>query len=166
MLFSYATVIRYGFHRVERALLEGVDGWLPGLVREAGAGVTAELSLQTAVATVARKISLEVGPPVRLAGRTVVPLGWQAAAEPELFPILKGRLEARRLTSTRTELALVADYTPPAGPVGEAADHVVLHRIAEASLKDFLERVAKVVARNAWSQLVGLNPTAIAGPDD
>jgi hypothetical protein len=43
----------------------------------------------------------------------------------------------------RTRLAISARYRPPLGAVGRAADRVLLHRVAEATVKDFLDRVGR-----------------------
>jgi hypothetical protein len=45
------------------------------------------------------------------------------------------------LAPGRTQLAISARYAPPLGPLGRAIDRVILFRVAEATLKDFLDRV-------------------------
>jgi len=47
--------------------------------------------------------------------------------------------------ASRTQLAISAQYDPPLGSVGRALDRALLHRVAEATLKDFLDRVAAAV---------------------
>ncbi|HZD75078.1 MAG TPA: hypothetical protein VE776_14525, partial [Actinomycetota bacterium] len=42
----------------------------------------------------------------------------------------------------RTQLAISGRYDPPLGTVGRTIDRIALHRIAEATIKDFLDRVA------------------------
>jgi len=45
------------------------------------------------------------------------------------------------------ELPLPADrYQPPLGVVGRTIDRVLLHRVAEATVKDFLDRVGAAIA--------------------
>ena len=38
-------------------------------------------------------------------------------------------------------------YSPPFGSVGEALDRALLHRVAEATVRDFVERVAASITR-------------------
>ena len=40
-----------------------------------------------------------------------------------------------------TQVAISARYTPPLGALGRAIDRAVLHRVAEATLKDFMDRL-------------------------
>src|SRR6266480_4923771 len=45
----------------------------------------------------------------------------------------------------RVEIELSARYKPPFGLVGESLDRALLHRVAEATVRDFVERVAGVL---------------------
>lgn len=44
-----------------------------------------------------------------------------------------------------TQLALRGSYRPPLGALGRAADRALLHRIAEASVKGFVDRIARAL---------------------
>ena len=48
-----------------------------------------------------------------------------------------------RLGPKRTQLSISARYRPPMGPLGRALDKAMLHRVAEATIKDFLDRVGE-----------------------
>ncbi|HEX5903035.1 MAG TPA: hypothetical protein VF028_07985 [Actinomycetota bacterium] len=50
-------------------------------------------------------------------------------------------------------------YEPPLGLVGRAADRALLHRVAEATFKDFLERVATRLAERAGDE----RPASVSG---
>ena len=41
----------------------------------------------------------------------------------------------------RTQLSMSARYVPPLGMIGKVIDRAILSRVAEATLKDFLDRV-------------------------
>ena len=58
-----------------------------------------------------------------------------------LFPALDADLEIASLGRHRTQLAMSARYVPPLGALGRSVDRAVLYRVAEATLKDFLDRV-------------------------
>jgi hypothetical protein len=70
------------------------------------------------------------------------PTGW-------LLPRLDAELELAPLGRHRTQLAISGRYEPPLGTVGRTVDRLALHRIAEATIKDFLDRVATTLTAKA-----------------
>jgi hypothetical protein len=73
---------------------------------------------------------------------TEIELEWEAARSPRLFPFMKAELSVFPLTPTETQLHLAGNYDPPLGIVGSLIDSVVGHRIAEASVHQFITDVA------------------------
>ena len=69
-------------------------------------------------------------------------LEWEAAKHPRLFPLMEGILSVYALTTTETQLDFSGRYDPPMGPLGDALDAAVLHRVAEASVHRFIRDVA------------------------
>ena len=129
---------------VERALLDRPNEWVPGLAGaadERGEALLAEVGFGDGI-RVEKKVVIEFGTPMRLPSRTVLPLRWRAAGAQGLFPSLDADLEVASLGTGTTQLSMSARYMPPMGAVGRAMDHAVLHRIAEATVKDFVDRVA------------------------
>ena len=92
-----------------------------------------------------RTVVVELGQPVRSGSKTVFPLRWAANGPGGLFPSLDADLEVATLRPGRTQLATSARYVPPFGSVGRAIDRAALSRVAEATLKDFLDRVADAI---------------------
>lgn len=78
---------------------------------------------------------------------TRLPLEWEAANKPGLFPLMKGELLLYPLTSTETQLDFSGLYEPPFGTVGKAMNAMVGHRIAEASVHQFINDVASYLRR-------------------
>ena len=74
--------------------------------------------------------------------RTRIQLEWEAAKMPRLFPFMKAELSIYPLTSTETQLDLLGSYEPPFGVLGSVIDSVVGHRIAEATVHQFITDVA------------------------
>ncbi len=72
-------------------------------------------------------------------------LRWAASGGADLFPSLDADLEVAPIRPGRTQLAMSARYVPPFGTVGRVIDRAVLSRVAEATLKDFLDRVADAI---------------------
>ena len=148
--------------RVERALTEAPDTWLRGLAGEAnhrGDTLLAEIGFGDRV-RVARTVAIELGQPVHTAGKVVLPLRWTPTDAPGLFPALEADLEVAPLPPDRTQLAMSARYVPPLGPLGKAIDRAILYRVAEATLKDFLDRVGEALAHEA----AGDGPESYATP--
>ena len=129
--------------RVERALLRE-----PGLASKAnhhGDALLAEVGFGGEV-RLERKVAIEFGEAVRMPSKTVLPIRWSATGPSGLFPALEADLEVAPL-GHHTQLAMSARYVPPLGAVGRAIDRAVLFRVAEATLKDFLDRVSEALIR-------------------
>ena len=80
-------------------------------------------------------------------GLTFMPIKWRSATEEGLFPKLEGALEVATLGSARTQLAFSANYEPPLGLIGRIADRALFHRVAEATVNDFLKRIGERIER-------------------
>lgn len=78
---------------------------------------------------------------------TRLPLEWEAANKPGLFPLMKGELLIYSLTATETQLDFSGLYEPPFGTVGKAMNAMLGHRIAEASVHQFITDVASYLRR-------------------
>jgi hypothetical protein len=103
------------------------------LLADVGFGVTLRVH---------RHVQVELREPVRVAGKTILPLTWRASRHESLFPALEADLEVAPLGGGNSQLAMTGRYTPPLGPVGRAVDKALLHRVAEATVRDFVERAA------------------------
>jgi len=134
---------------IERVVLEGPETWLPTLATSAnhrGDRLLAEVGFGDEV-RIARTVALAVGAPIRMPAKTTIPLGWSASGPAGLFPALEADLEVASLGEGRCQLAISARYEPPLGAVGRAIDRALLSRVAEATVKDFLDRVRDSIAR-------------------
>ncbi|MEX0833111.1 MAG: hypothetical protein WD276_04455 [Actinomycetota bacterium] len=132
----------------EEALLREPQEWVPGLAHEAqgtGDRLLADVGFGEK-RRVSRRFFVDVGEPMRFPSRTVVPITWQAADSAALFPTLDADLEIAELGPEMSQLSISARYKPPAGWVGRVADRALLHRVAEATIKDFLERAGGRIA--------------------
>jgi uncharacterized membrane protein len=88
---------------------------------------------------------------VRFPSMTSLPLTWEPVGLEGALPQLDANLELGSLGGDRTQLAISARYRPPLGVVGRAVDRVLLHRVAEATVKDFLDRVGAAITDQAMS---------------
>ncbi len=130
---------------VEGALVDAPSEWLSALAGEAderGGGLAAEVGVGPLGPRLGRRVAVRVGAPVRLPSKTLLPFTWRPTSGNGLLPDLDGDLELGALGPGHTQVALSARYRPPLGTVGRAVDRVLLHRVAEATVKDFLDRIA------------------------
>ena len=93
----------------------------------------------------AKTIQLVAGTPIRGDHQTTVPFAWEATGTPGLFPRLDADLIVATVGPELCQVAMRGTYAPPLGPLGRALDRAVLHRVAEASVKSFVDRVAQLV---------------------
>ncbi len=133
---------------VEEVLLRSPERWIPSLATSAderGDRLLGEAGFPVAGHHVGKRVEIALGQPVRTLGRTWLPISWRPTAPRGLFPALDGELEVAPLGPRLTQLGLSARYKPPFGLVGESLNRVLLHRVAEATIRDFVERVGSRV---------------------
>lgn len=85
-------------------------------------------------------------------GTQMLPLWWEAAEQPWLFPTFEGGLEVRAANGG-TELRLEGRYRPPLGAAGGLVNRTLLNRAASTSLESLLERLAERLAGPAYHQV-------------
>jgi hypothetical protein len=131
----------------EEALLGSPEDWIPGIA--VGAQARGE-RLLTEVGfgegkRIERLVVVDVSPPIRVETKVILPLTWRPASDSGLFPALEGDVELAALGPARSQLSMTARYTPPFGLLGRVADRALLHRVAEATVKDFVDRVGEAM---------------------
>ena len=130
------------------AVLAGSPGaWIPNLIRRAsdrGEQLLAEVGFGDRV-RLSKQVEISVGDPRRIGSALYIPIVWQATGPSGVFPVLEGDLELASLGEGRTQLAISARYTPPLDGLGKLADRALLHRVAESTVKDFLDQVGERV---------------------
>ena len=147
MFVYYYVHLDLPFYAIEGrvlALLDGLEDWAGAAYRE-GEEIRARLGPGGPDGLLAKTIKIKAGHPVRGDVETAVPLVWEATGTPGLFPILEADLVIATLGSDMTQLSLRGSYDPPLGIVGRALDRTLFHRIAEASVKGFVDRIADAV---------------------
>ena len=148
MFIRYFVEIPIPFPEVEERLLRSPEAWVPGLARDAearGEALLAEVGFGPPGARLEKQVHIELGPPIQFPSKTVLPMSWRATGAGGLFPSLDSDIEVAALGPRRTQLSISARYRPPLGAVGRVIDRALLHRVAEATLKDFLDRVGEAL---------------------
>jgi len=151
VFIRYYLELQLPFDEVERALLADPGAWLPGLATEAedqGDRLLIEVGFESGEdRRVDREVRIEVGDAVSVPSTTTtLPITWKAKRGARAFPQLDADIEIAALGARRTQLSMSARYRPPLGVIGRALDKALLHRVAEATVKDFLDRVGERLA--------------------
>lgn len=110
--------------------------------------LVAALSVDLAGINISKDIKIRVGEIKEetfghgeLARLTQIPLEWQAADSPGLFPAMQAELKVYPLSFGETQVELTGRYDPPMGVLGSAVDRVLGHRLAEASVHRFVKAI-------------------------
>jgi hypothetical protein len=75
-----------------------------------------------------------------------IPFRWEAVGVTgELFPALDADLTVAAVDECRSRLSIVGAYRPPFGRAGVMLDKAIMHRIATATIRSFVQSVAAVV---------------------
>ncbi len=150
MFIRYFLEVEDPYDRVEAALLSDPGTWIPGEARAAdNAGEQLLSDVGFAVTNghrVDKRVEISFGQPVCAFGQARLPLSWSATGPARLFPSFEADLEIAALGPARTQISISGRYRPPMGSVGRVFDRALLHRVAEATVKDFLDRVGERVS--------------------
>jgi hypothetical protein len=147
-VFDY---VNHPFARVTELLERDAPGVLQRattLASERAKDLGAKLHAHVGPVDVTAQVTIELGPyddtPLG-SGRPAqrIPITWRAIHATRAFPVMHAELIVYPLTSTETQLELTGSYEPPLGVVGRAIDSTLLHRIAEASVLQFVREVAR-----------------------
>jgi len=90
-------------------------------------------------------VSVRLGEPEGTDESLAIPFTWEATGPSGLFPQLEGKLRLSAVDPERAELALSARYRPPLGRAGQVLDEALLSRVAAATVRSFLRRVARTL---------------------
>jgi hypothetical protein len=148
MFLRYYLDLPAPFPSVETSLLDEPATWVPGLLREAedrGERLLTDVGFVLDARRIDKQVEVQFGTPHRLPSKTRLPMTWRATGTDRLFPQLEADLEVAALGPDRTQLSISAQYRPPLGAAGRVIDRALLHRVAEATIKDFLDRVGERV---------------------
>jgi hypothetical protein len=103
----------------------------------------------------AKEIEIVLGRPMGRSGSVVIPLDWKATGVGVLFPVMRGDLVLQPLGQELVQVVFRGSYEPPLGVLGRLLDRAVLHRLAEASAKAFLDQLCRAVEETIasdWEQ--------------
>ena len=149
MFIRYFIEIPRAMAEVEAEVMDSPGRWSTEPARDAEARsrqLLADVGFGPPGARLAKRVDMQFGEPLRFPSKTILPMSWTPAGLEGLFPSLDADIELGALGPTRTQLSMSARYTPPLGAFGRVLDRAVLHRVAEATVKDFLDRAAQILS--------------------
>jgi hypothetical protein len=132
-----------------RADPRGLIAASAGAAYRHGERVSLRLTPLLGIPRLDKSIDVDLAEPYEREDRLVVPMHWWAPGATRLFPHLDGDLEFAPLGAKTSQITLMGSYDPPLGFVGRRADVLLLHRVAEASVRSFLVRVCRNLERPA-----------------
>ncbi len=147
MLVQDFIVIERPRHEVLEALGEDVAGLLAEST-SAAARAAEQLRARVGPALPAplamrKAVTVEIGPTRQAADSVLIAFSWKVEGGLSgVFPRLDADLEVAPLGAASTELTVRGRYEPPGGPLGRQLDRLVMHRVAESTVRAFLVHLA------------------------
>jgi len=93
---------------------------------------------------IGREVTIELGKPLKWGYSVFFPIKWHARNGSGLFPAMDAELEVVPLGDQPplTQIGLKGFYRPPLGRLGSIGDSLLMHRVAEASVRHFVSDLA------------------------
>ena len=129
---------------VELKLLANGSVWLSSIAEHArihGGQVLSDLGFTS----VTKRIDVKLGRRRLTKGVTRLPIEVQIEAETGLHALFVGHFQIAPMGPHRTHVTMVAVYQPPNRLDGEIVDPALRQRVAEATVRDFMERLAAIL---------------------
>jgi hypothetical protein len=136
------------FRDVRRAVADAPHRLLaePSAATGADIAAVAELRIRRAGLDLTRDVRMISGDVQVGIHSARLPIRWEDATHPGLFPILEATLEIAPVRAGRhpmTQLGLFGQYRPPFGRLGGLADSLAGHGIVLESLEQFLDELVR-----------------------
>lgn len=135
---------------VSAALSAQPRQWFPRLDGPGHAGVGPAFGLR-------KKVTVEVGEPLTTGDWTEVPVTWKATFIERLFPVMVGKVELAPVDPCVTRVRVCGMYEPPLGRLGKQLDDALLHKVAEATVRELAESIAKRLEAPTADALISPN---------
>jgi len=142
MFVSYSTLVRTPLAVVEQrldALHDDLDEWA-GIAYHEGESLRAKVG--PAGEGFAKEVRLEIGAHEIHRKGLVYPIKWVATGARTLFPTMSADLVLSHVGPTQTRIVFEGTYEPPLGPLGRVIDRVALRRVADSTVKGWVDRIA------------------------
>ena len=138
----YYVILNRPSGEVEAELLANGRTWLPSIADDARAyGARLISTLGIGKAPLPSRVEVKLGRPRRARGMTRVPIEISAEEGTRLYLALVGQLEIGAIGPSITQLGITTAYQPPSRLIKAVGDRALLHRVAEASVRELMEQI-------------------------
>ncbi len=103
------------------------------------------LAVGLAPGPLSKRVELEIGEPIRATNSVTVPMTWKAVGSTRLFPTMEAELVLSPMGPNSTHVRFQGRYQPPLAPIGKILDRAALHRVAEITVRNLMERLAEAL---------------------
>jgi hypothetical protein len=143
MFAQHSVALAHRSDKVAAILAAPSHPWSVGLDGD-GRELLAKVGVRVGRLPIYKHVQLTLGelPSAIPSDRVMLPVSWEAVGGPPLFPRMEGTLHVQPDRAQTTRLTLNARYDPPLGRLGELIDRALMHKLAQATIKDFVERLA------------------------
>lgn len=90
-----------------------------------------------------KTVAIHLGDTVQADDGLVIPFVWEASGPGGIFPRFEGDLRLAALDPERSEFRLSGRYRPTLGKAGQVLNDALLTRLAQATMRSFLRRIAR-----------------------
>ena len=139
MYIQHSIHIDHPVKACTEVLMSGPSKWFPDL---SGKNV-GSVGMHVAGVPVHKRVTVELGEPVKTSTWMVIPLAWKATFAEKLFPAMTGKIELAPVDKSETRLTVSGMYQPPLGRLGQQIDEAVMHNVAQATVKELAESIAQ-----------------------
>lgn len=132
MHVQHSVHIQRPVKQVSDALLTAPSRWFPKSVGVHVAGIP-----------VRKKVTVEFGEAVKTTTWAVIPISWKPTFGRKILPVMNGKVDVSPVSTDETRLTVSGMYEPPLGRLGEQLDEVLMHNVAEGTVKELAELIAQ-----------------------
>lgn len=136
---QHSVDVKAPIEAVGSAFAKGPRKWFPNLD---GHGLAA-VGPRPAAHGFQSKVTVEIGESLTGGSWTEVPITWRATYIKRLFPVMTGKVDFAPADDRVTRLKVCGMYQPPLARLGKHFDDALMHRVAEATVKELAESIAK-----------------------
>jgi len=154
MYIKYSVHIQQPIKACTAALIEGPAKWFPRL----GEKNVSSVGLHVAKVPVRKRVVVELGEPVQTTTWMVIPVNWKATFPTQLFPTMTGKVELAPVDVGETRVTVSGMFQPPLGKLGEQLHQTVMHGVAQGTVKELAEAIAKRIEETIQRNLSGEAP--------
>ncbi len=145
MYLQHSVHIDRPLAQCSKALQDGPRTWFPKL----RADHSTEVGMRLAGVTVSKTVSVDLGVPAAHGDWVSLPMTWRATFPEKLFPVMFGKLELAPVDDKVTRLTVSGMYEPPLGRIGALANEAIMHSVAESTIRELTEGIAKNLGATA-----------------